>query len=221
MGRSDSSKPTLDGQPRQHFGGSHVSPRDQVGSQFGIRGGGNRLHVLRTSRPCPEGRQRIIIPETARGINRPTLRTRTTEGAPIHVGSLDPHRRWWTYALGPASTLVKVVPRRTPRRSIPPPVEATIENPNASASQPTNRSRDVMRLPPESDVVSSDSTNSVREQLRQVNQRLDEVQKDFVKSKEEVGETTKDGSPFAPEILDKTYPLRFPTTDPGALRREH
>ncbi|RWW79602.1 hypothetical protein BHE74_00012097 [Ensete ventricosum] len=83
-----------------------------------------------------------------------------------------------------------------------PPVEATIENPNALVSQPSNRSRDVMRLPLERDVVSSDSTNSVREQLRQVNQRLDEVQRDFVRSKEEVGETTKGGSLFTPEILD-------------------
>ncbi|RRT37382.1 hypothetical protein B296_00049938 [Ensete ventricosum] len=41
MGRSDSSKLMLDGQPRQHFGGSHVSPRDQVDSQSGIRGGGS------------------------------------------------------------------------------------------------------------------------------------------------------------------------------------
>ncbi|RZR96571.1 hypothetical protein BHM03_00025610 [Ensete ventricosum] len=40
MGRFDSSKPTPDGQPRQHFGGSHVSPRDQVGNQSVIRGGG-------------------------------------------------------------------------------------------------------------------------------------------------------------------------------------
>ncbi|RZR95115.1 hypothetical protein BHM03_00023924, partial [Ensete ventricosum] len=87
-----------------------------------------------------------------------------------------------------------------------PPIEATIEIPNASVSQPTNHSRDVMRLPPESDVVSSDSTNSTREQLRQVNQRLDEVQRDFVRSKEEVGETTKGGSPFAPEIRDKPIP---------------
>ncbi|RZS22803.1 hypothetical protein BHM03_00055646 [Ensete ventricosum] len=76
-----------------------------------------------------------------------------------------------------------------------PPVEAAIENPNASVSQPLNRSRDVMRLPPEPDVVSSDSTNSMREQLRQVNQRIDKVQRDFVRSKEEVGETTKGRSP--------------------------
>ncbi|RZS08468.1 hypothetical protein BHM03_00039451 [Ensete ventricosum] len=90
-----------------------------------------------------------------------------------------------------------------------PPIEATIENPNASVSQPTNHSRDVMRTPPEPDVVSSNSTNSMREQLHQVNQRLDEVQRDFVKSKEEVGETTKGGSPFTPKILDKPIPSSF------------
>ncbi|RZS26637.1 hypothetical protein BHM03_00059997 [Ensete ventricosum] len=73
-----------------------------------------------------------------------------------------------------------------------------------------------MRTPLEPDVVSSDSTNSVREQLRQVNQRLDEVQRDFVRSKEEVRETTKGGSPFAPEILDKPIPFSFrlPTLEP-------
>ncbi|RRT48204.1 hypothetical protein B296_00032334 [Ensete ventricosum] len=50
----------------------------------------------------------------------------------------------------------------------------------------------------------------------QVNQRLDEVQRDFVRSKEEVEETTKGGSPFAPEILDKPIPssFRLPTLEP-------
>ncbi|RZR81464.1 hypothetical protein BHM03_00007692 [Ensete ventricosum] len=38
---------------------------------------------------------------------------------------------------------------------------------------------------------------------------LDEVQSDFVRSKEEVEETTKDRSPFAPEILDKPIPSSF------------
>ncbi|RRT32992.1 hypothetical protein B296_00051686 [Ensete ventricosum] len=42
MGRSDSSKPMPDGRPRQYFGGSHVSPRDQVCDQSGVRGGGAR-----------------------------------------------------------------------------------------------------------------------------------------------------------------------------------
>ncbi|RWV88273.1 hypothetical protein GW17_00049655 [Ensete ventricosum] len=36
MGQSDSSKSTPDGQPRQHFGGSYVSPRDQVGDRSGV-----------------------------------------------------------------------------------------------------------------------------------------------------------------------------------------
>ncbi|RRT58208.1 hypothetical protein B296_00018482 [Ensete ventricosum] len=76
-----------------------------------------------------------------------------------------------------------------PDRAPHPPVEATIKNPNAS---------------------------SVREQLRQVNQRLVEVQRDFVRCKEEVGETTKGRSPFAPEILDKPIPsnFRLPTLEP-------
>ncbi|RRT42978.1 hypothetical protein B296_00021956 [Ensete ventricosum] len=116
------------------------------------------------------------------------------------------------------STLVMADPRRTPWQwsTTPPPIEATIENSDASVSQSTNHSQDIMRIPLESDVVSSDSTNSVREQLRQVNQRLDEVQRDFVRSKEEVGETTKGGSPFAPEILDKPIPssFRLPTLEP-------
>ncbi|RRT52466.1 hypothetical protein B296_00007209 [Ensete ventricosum] len=124
--------------------------------------------------------------------NRSTLRTKITEEAPTHTGE---H------------------PGGAPHY---PPIEATIENPNASVSQPTNRSRDVMRTPLEPDVVSSDSTNSVREQLCQVNQRLNEVQRDFVISKEEVRETTKGGSPFAPEILDKPIPssFRLPTLEP-------
>ncbi|RWW41556.1 hypothetical protein BHE74_00052968 [Ensete ventricosum] len=49
-----------------------------------------------------------------------------------------------------------------------------------------------------------------------INQRLDEVQRDFVKSKEEVGETTKHGSPFVPEIQDKPVPsgVWLPTLKP-------
>ncbi|RWW56416.1 hypothetical protein BHE74_00036865 [Ensete ventricosum] len=82
-------------------------------------------------------------------------------------------------------------PGRAPHH---PPIEATIENSNASVSQPTNRSRDVMRTPLEPDVV----------------------QRDFVRSKEEVAEPTKGGSPFAPEILDKPIPssFRLPTLEP-------
>ncbi|RZR86908.1 hypothetical protein BHM03_00014207 [Ensete ventricosum] len=52
----------------------------------------------------------------------------------------------------------------------------------------------------ELDTFSSDSADLLRAQLRQVNQRLDKVQKEFVKSKEELGESSKDGSLFVPEI---------------------
>ncbi|RZR92909.1 hypothetical protein BHM03_00021296 [Ensete ventricosum] len=51
MGRSDSSKPTPDGQPQQHFGGSHVSPRDQVDSRSSIRGGGDWVRHSLAPRP--------------------------------------------------------------------------------------------------------------------------------------------------------------------------
>ncbi|RRT65829.1 hypothetical protein B296_00040169 [Ensete ventricosum] len=84
-----------------------------------------------------------------------------------------------------------------------PPTEDTSENPNVLAAQPASHSQDVARVPPELDVISSDSTDSVREQLHQVNQRLDEVRREFVKSKEEVDESSKGGSPFVPEMQDE------------------
>ncbi|RZR88775.1 hypothetical protein BHM03_00016406 [Ensete ventricosum] len=80
------------------------------------------------------------------------------------------------------------------------PTEVIAENPNASVIQPASPSRNIVHVPSESDVISSDSTNSVREQLRQVNQRLDDVQREFVMSKEEIGEGSKGESPFIPEI---------------------
>ncbi|RZS22189.1 hypothetical protein BHM03_00054946 [Ensete ventricosum] len=51
---------------------------------------------------------------------------------------------------------------------------------------------------------------------RHIRMLLDKVQRDFVRSKEEVGETTKGGSPFALEILDKHIPssFRLPTLEP-------
>ncbi|RWW03593.1 hypothetical protein GW17_00033242 [Ensete ventricosum] len=78
---------------------SHSKTSEEATSARGTRSAVDlvsevELHVLHTSRPYPEGRQRVIIPETARGTNRSTLRMRTTEGASIHAGSLDPHRRW-------------------------------------------------------------------------------------------------------------------------------
>ncbi|RRT80263.1 hypothetical protein B296_00007969 [Ensete ventricosum] len=85
-----------------------------------------------------------------------------------------------------------------------PPTKDTLENPNTSAAQPTSRYRDIAQVPHDLDVISSDSTDLVREQLPHVNHKLDEVRKEFAKSKEEVGESSKVGSPFVPEIQDES-----------------
>ncbi|RZS08451.1 hypothetical protein BHM03_00039417 [Ensete ventricosum] len=155
-------------------------------------------HVLCTSRPYPEGRLRIAIPETAPGTHRPNSPSRTLEGASIHrkfrppptssadrddpshcplhpstgLGTNPPTSARPLAGGAGGSTPVEAVPRGTPQRSTP----------------PTGRGRD-----------------REHERLGEI----DEVQRDFVKSKEEVGETTKGGSPFAPEILDKPIPSSF------------
>ncbi|RWV89796.1 hypothetical protein GW17_00048040 [Ensete ventricosum] len=58
-------------------------------------------------------------------------------------------------------------------------------------------------------MLSSDSTDSLRVQLRHVNKWLDEVQKEVTKSKEEASESFKRGSPFAPKIQDNPIPTSF------------
>ncbi|RZS13119.1 hypothetical protein BHM03_00044649 [Ensete ventricosum] len=59
------------------------------------------------------------------------------------------------------------------------------------------------------DTLSSDSTNSFQVQLRRINERLNEVQKEVTKSKEEAAESSKHKSPFAPEIREKPVPANF------------
>ncbi|RRT40315.1 hypothetical protein B296_00041596 [Ensete ventricosum] len=119
--------------------------------------------------------------------------------------------------MSPGRRCSKKHPGKAPRPS----VEAAIENLNASVSQPPNRSRDVIRLPPEPDVVSSNSTNSVREQLRQVNQRIDEVQRDFVGVQGGGRRDHQRRIPICPRDSGQTNSLQFPTTGSGALQREH
>ncbi|RRT37241.1 hypothetical protein B296_00042851 [Ensete ventricosum] len=93
-----------------------------------------------------------------------------------------------------------------PRRS---PTEVASENPNASAPRPVSQSRDITHVPSDLDVISLDSIDSVIEQLHHVNQRLDEVQREYIKSKEEVGESVKGGSLFVPEIQDRPISPNF------------
>lgn len=51
--------------------------------------------------------------------------------------------------------------------------------------------------------------DSLWAQLRSVNRRLDEVQHEFHKSKEELGEASSGALPFTPEVLDKLVPPSF------------
>ncbi|RZR93357.1 hypothetical protein BHM03_00021852 [Ensete ventricosum] len=81
-----------------------------------------------------------------------------------------------------------------------PPLETRSEAPPAVPGKSTTHHLEVEHTPWESDTLSSDSTNSLKAQLRQVNRRLDDVQKEFTKSKEEMGESSKGGSLFTPEI---------------------
>ncbi|RWW06101.1 hypothetical protein GW17_00030591 [Ensete ventricosum] len=66
------------------------------------------------------------------------------------------------------------------------------------------------------DTLSSDTANSLREQVRQVHQRLDEVQKEVLKSRWKMEESSKDGSPFTPEIQGKplSATFRLPILEP-------
>ncbi|RWW67870.1 hypothetical protein BHE74_00024662, partial [Ensete ventricosum] len=60
-----------------------------------------------------------------------------------------------------------------------------------------------------SQTLSSDSTDSLKAQLCQVNRRLDVVQKEFTESMEELGKSSMGGSPFTPEVQDKPIPANF------------
>ncbi|RRT74119.1 hypothetical protein B296_00001691 [Ensete ventricosum] len=90
-----------------------------------------------------------------------------------------------------------------------PTIEETPRNTNTLAARSLSHSWNVICMAPEQDIISLDSTDSVKEQLRQVNQRLDEVQREFIKSKEELDESSKGGSPFIPEIQEKPVPANF------------
>ncbi|RZR75400.1 hypothetical protein BHM03_00056535 [Ensete ventricosum] len=111
-----------------------------------------------------------------------------------------------------------------PDRGIPPDVEAP--QPQVAEARPASptpmparsQSRSYNPVPTELDLdtLSTDIADSLREQVRRVHQWLDEVQKEVLKSREEVGESYKGGSPFTPEIQFKPLPatFRLPTLEP-------
>ncbi|KAJ8506675.1 hypothetical protein OPV22_007561 [Ensete ventricosum] len=111
-----------------------------------------------------------------------------------------------------------------PDRGIPPDIEAPqpwvaeahpaspIPTPARSQSRSYNPASTELDL----DTLSTDTTDSLREQVRRVHQRLDEVQTEVLKSREEVGESSKGGSSFTPEIQSKPLPatFRLPAIEP-------
>ncbi|RRT33984.1 hypothetical protein B296_00053569, partial [Ensete ventricosum] len=104
-----------------------------------------------------------------------------------------------------------------PNRGIPPDGEAPpprVAEVLPASSTPTparSQSRSYNPAPTELhlDTLSTDSTDSLRGQVRRVHQRLDEVQKEVLRSREETGESSKGGSPFTPEIQSKPLPATF------------
>ncbi|RRT62554.1 hypothetical protein B296_00010319 [Ensete ventricosum] len=95
-------------------------------------------------------------------------------------------------------------------------VEARAASPTTAPAPSQSRSCDPVQTGPDFDSLSSDTTDSLREQARQVHQRLDEVQKEVLKLRWEIGESSKGSSPFTPEIQGKPLKatFRLPTLDP-------
>ncbi|RZS19148.1 hypothetical protein BHM03_00051496 [Ensete ventricosum] len=95
-------------------------------------------------------------------------------------------------------------------------VEARLASPTPMPARSQSRSYNPAQTELDLDTLSTDTTYSLREQVRRVHQRLDEVQKEVLKSREEVGESSKGGSPFTPEIQSKPLPatFRLPALEP-------
>ncbi|RRT34330.1 hypothetical protein B296_00017988 [Ensete ventricosum] len=111
-----------------------------------------------------------------------------------------------------------------PNRGVPPEVEPPqpqVVEARAASLTPTparsqSRSYNPVPTEPDFDTLSIDTADSLREQVRRVHQRLDEVQKEVLKSRGEVRESSKGGSPFTPVIQAKSLPatFRLPAPEP-------
>ncbi|RWW55948.1 hypothetical protein BHE74_00037371 [Ensete ventricosum] len=111
-----------------------------------------------------------------------------------------------------------------PNRGIPPDVEAPpprVAEVLPASSTPTSARSQICSYNPtptelDLDTLSTHSTDSLRAQVRRVHQRLDEVQKEVLISREEIGESSKGSSPFTPEIQSKPLPttFRLPALEP-------
>ncbi|RWW48465.1 hypothetical protein BHE74_00045458 [Ensete ventricosum] len=97
-------------------------------------------------------------------------------------------------------------------------VEAHAASSTVAPTRSQNRSCDPVQTGLDLDTLSSDTVDSLREQVRQVHQRLDEVQKEVIKSREEIGESSKGGSPVHSRDTRQASPGHLQTPDPQALR---
>ncbi|RZS14571.1 hypothetical protein BHM03_00046269 [Ensete ventricosum] len=87
-----------------------------------------------------------------------------------------------------------------PNRGVPPEAEppqpqvaeARAASPTLTPARSQSRSYNPVPTEPNFDTLSTDTANSLREQVRRVHQRLDEVQKEVLKSRGEVGESSKE-----------------------------
>ncbi|RRT35782.1 hypothetical protein B296_00051491 [Ensete ventricosum] len=100
-----------------------------------------------------------------------------------------------------SQTESSVAPNRETQLEAEPPqcqvAEAHTASPTAAPARSQSHSCDPVQTSPYFDTLSSDTVDSLREQ---VHQRLDEVQKEVLKSRGEIGESSKGDSPFTPEI---------------------
>ncbi|RRT51299.1 hypothetical protein B296_00044325 [Ensete ventricosum] len=100
----------------------------------------------------------------------------------------------------------------TTHQSAPPTAPPQTESPVAS-----NRGAPIEAESPQRQVVEARAVSPTPALARsQSHQQLDEVQKEVLKSRGEIGESSKGGSPFTPEIQGKPLPatFRLPTLEP-------
>ncbi|RZR89211.1 hypothetical protein BHM03_00016887 [Ensete ventricosum] len=116
--------------------------------------------------------------------------------------------------MSPAASNREVPPEAEPPQ--PQVAEAHAASPIPTLARSQSRSYNLVLTEPDFDTLSTDTVDSLREQVCRVHQRLDEVQKEVLKSRGEVGESSKGGSPFTPEIQVEPLPatFRLPAPEP-------
>ncbi|RRT33400.1 hypothetical protein B296_00034336 [Ensete ventricosum] len=109
-------------------------------------------------------------------------------------------------------TELPVAPNRETQLEAEPPqrqvAEAHTTSPTAAPARSQNRSCDPVQTSPDLDTLSFDTADSLREQVYQVHQRLDEVQKEVLKLREKIRESSKGSFPFTLEKALKTRSRR-------------